>query len=89
MKNKKNQIEPLPEEFENYEEAVEFWDTHDTTDYLDFFQTVDVESELQKRHYEVEIDEDIIKLLNKQAHKLGISISSLISDMLRKQLTHT
>ena len=47
-----------------------------------------VESELQKRHYEVEIDEDIIKLLNKQAHELGISISSLISDMLRKQLAH-
>ena len=37
MKNKKNQIEPIPEEFESYEEAAEFWDTHDTTDYLDFF----------------------------------------------------
>jgi predicted HicB family RNase H-like nuclease len=88
MKNKKNQIEPIPEEFESYEEAAEFWDAHDTTDYLDDFQTVDVDTELKKRHYEVEIDDDIVKLLNKQAKKLGVSINSLISDMLRKQLTH-
>ena len=33
MNNKQKQIDPLPDEFSSYEEAAEFWDTHDTTDY--------------------------------------------------------
>jgi hypothetical protein len=26
--------DPVPKEFSSYEEAAEFWGTHDTTDYL-------------------------------------------------------
>jgi len=52
MKNKRKKIEPIPDKFTNYEEAAGFWDTHDTTDYLDVFRTVDVQTELRKRHYE-------------------------------------
>jgi len=25
-------VKPIPEEFKTYEEAAEFWDTHDSTD---------------------------------------------------------
>ena len=57
MSDKQKQVDPLPEEFASYEEAAEFWDTHDTTDYSDSFETVAVEAELKRRHYEVEIDE--------------------------------
>ena len=31
---------PIPEEFASREEAAEFWDAHDTTDYPDSFETV-------------------------------------------------
>jgi len=27
--------EPIPEEFETFEELADFWDTHDLTDYAD------------------------------------------------------
>ena len=37
---RKKPIDPIPEEFASYEEAAEFWDTHDTTDYPDAFRTV-------------------------------------------------
>ena len=57
MNDKQKQIDPIPEEFPSYEDAAEFWDTHDTTDYPDSFETVDVQSELRRRRYEVEIDE--------------------------------
>jgi hypothetical protein len=33
MKNKKT-TDPIPETFSSYEEAAEFWDTHDTTEYI-------------------------------------------------------
>lgn len=58
MSDKQKQIDPIPEEFASYEEAAEFWDTHDTTDYPDSFETVSAQSELKRRRYEVEIDEE-------------------------------
>lgn len=38
--SKKKQIDPIPDEFQSYEEAGEFWDIHDTADYPDIFRTV-------------------------------------------------
>ena len=83
---KKRQIDPIPEEFASYEEAAEFWDTHDTTDYPDAFRTVEVQSELRKRHAEIEIDADIVKSLRAQARRRGVTVSHLASDILRERL---
>ena len=88
MSDKQN-IDPIPEEFASYEEAAEFWDTHDTTDYLDSFETVAVESEFRRRRYEVEIDEDLMKVLSEQAQKRGILVSRLLSEMLREKIRPT
>jgi len=89
MNNKEKQSEPTPDEFTSYEDAAKFWDTHDKTDYLEAFKTVDVQAELRKRHYEVEVDEDIIEELRKRAQKLGIPVSQLVSEMLRNQISRT
>ncbi|HEV7859718.1 MAG TPA: CopG family antitoxin [Pyrinomonadaceae bacterium] len=88
MKDKqKKQVDPLPEEFGSYEEAAEFWETHDTTDYLDSFETVEVESEFRRRHHEVEIDEDLMKVLSEEAQKRGVAVSRLVSEMLREKIS--
>ena len=84
--NKKKQIDPIPEEFASYEAAAEFWDTHDTTDYPDAFRTIEVESELRGRHYEIEIEADVVKALRSQARQSGIKLSQLASQLLRQQL---
>jgi len=84
---KKKQIDPIPEEFASYEAAAEFWDTHDTTDYPTAFRTVKVQSELRKRHTEIEIDADIVKALRAQARRKGVTASHLASNILRQQLT--
>ena len=49
MNDKKKQIDEIPEEFESCEQAAEFWDTHDTTDYANEFETVEAETELKRR----------------------------------------
>ena len=82
----KKSIDPIPEEFDSYEEAAEFWDTHDTTDYPDAFRTIELESEFRSRHYEVELEEEVIRKLRAQARQKGVSISRLASDLLREQL---
>ncbi|HEX8651417.1 MAG TPA: CopG family antitoxin [Pyrinomonadaceae bacterium] len=86
MSDNQKQVDPLPEEFRSAEEAAEFWDTHDTTDYPDSFETVTVESQLKRRRYEVEIDEDLMQALTEQAQKRGVAVSKLVSDMLREKI---
>jgi len=77
--------DPLPDEFGMSAEAAEFWETHDTTDYPEAFRTVEVETELRRRHYEVEIEADIVQILQAQAHISGTTISHLVSSILRQQ----
>ena len=86
MSDKPKAIEPIPEEFGSYEEAAEFWDTHDTTAYPESFETVAVESKLKSRRYEIEIDEDLMKVLTEQAQKRGVAVSQLVSDLLREKI---
>jgi hypothetical protein len=86
MNDKQKQADPLPEEFGSYEEAAEFWDTHDTTDYPESFETVEVEAEFRRRRYEVEIDEDLVKVLSEQAQKRDVAVSRLVSEMLREKI---
>jgi predicted DNA binding CopG/RHH family protein len=79
-------IDPIPSEFASYEEAAEFWDTHDTTDYLDDFETVAVESELRERRFEVGIDMDLLQVLHQQAKQEGVGIGEFVNTLLREQL---
>jgi hypothetical protein len=84
--SKKKRIDPLPDEFSSYEEAGDFWDTHDTTDYLDAFRTVEAKTELKHRYYEVEVDEDLAKILRMQASQAGTTVGRLIGELLRQQV---
>lgn len=86
MNDKQKQVESLPEEFASYEEAADFWDAHDTTDYLEDFETVAVTAELKRRRFEVEVDEDLMKVLHAQARKRGIAVNHLVSEMLREKI---
>ena len=85
MRRKKG-VDPIPEEFASYEEAAEFWDTHDTTDYPEAFRTVKVAPEFKRRYCEIEIDEDVASVLRAQAKQRGVTVSHLASELLRQQL---
>ena len=84
---KRKPIDPIPEEFASYEEAAKFWDTHDTTDYPDAFRTVEVKAKFGSRHYEIEVEADIVKALQIKARRKKVTVSHLASDLLRQQLT--
>ncbi len=50
MNDQKKQIDAIPEEFESYEQAAEFWETHDTTNYIDEFETIEAEDKLRPEY---------------------------------------
>ena len=84
---KQKSVEPIPEEFESYEKAAEFWDTHDTTDYPKAFSDVSVGVDLKGRRFEIAIDEDVMLLLRAKAKKAHARPGPLASRLLRKELT--
>lgn len=86
MSGKRKQVDPIPDEFTSYEEAAEFWDTHDSTDYPDSFETVSVETKFRHRRYEVEIDEETMKMLNEQAEKRRLPVSNVLSELLKEKI---
>lgn len=94
MKNIENKMktkrtDPIPDEFSSYEEAAEFWDTHDTADYPENFTTVEAEVKLMERHYEVGIEEDIMETLMKRSKETNIPVQRLVSKILRERLAAT
>ncbi len=85
---KKRDVDPLPDEFSSYEEAAEFWDHHDTTDYPGAFaeEPVEIHAAIRSRHFEVEVDEDLFGTLREKARETGTSVRRLVGDLLRRQL---
>ncbi|HYN44809.1 MAG TPA: CopG family antitoxin [Candidatus Limnocylindrales bacterium] len=79
-------IEKIPEKFKTYEDAADFWDTHDSTDYLDKLEEIEMEVDIQKKHYLIEVDMEIAEILQENARKKGISVSYLANELLHKQL---
>jgi len=79
-------LDEIPEEFDSYEEAAEFWDTHDTTDYPENWSPVKVVSEFHGRRYEIEIEAGVADALRKQAKLKGVTPSRLASELLRQRL---
>ena len=41
----------IPEKFTSHEEAAEFWEVHESTDYQNALEDVEVKVNIQKRHY--------------------------------------
>jgi len=84
--SKKKRIDPIPDEFATPEEAADFWESHDTTDYPHAFRTVRVVAELQARRYQIPIEADVVKALEVRARKRRVTLGRVANDLLRRQL---
>ena len=87
MRNINKKVDPLPEEFGSPEEAAQFWDTHSITDYEEFLEPVDLEADLQRRHFEIEVDEESFLALRDTAKKQQKPVKQLASEILKQKLT--
>lgn len=92
MKSKKKKtkscenIDPLPDTFKSEEKAGEFWDTHSTSDYEEYLEPVDITIDIQKRHFEIEIDKESFIALNTYAKKVNKPVKNLASSILKEKL---
>ena len=86
MANTATDRDELPEEFSSEEEASEFWDTHSIADYEECLEPVDVDVALQRRHFEIEVDEDTFLALTARARERHRSVRGLARQMLSDSL---
>ena len=72
--------------FKTYEEAAEWFDTHDMSDYEDQMEPVDFHFDLRKNRDWVELDKEIAKNVREIAKKQRIPTRRLVNELLRERL---
>ena len=86
MPNTDRQTDPLPDEFRSDEEAGEFWNTHSITDYEAFLEPVELDVDIKRRHFEIEVDEESFLALRETAKKERKPVKQLASEILKQRL---
>jgi hypothetical protein len=78
---------PLPK-FKSLEEEVAFWETHDLTEYRDYWHEVkDVKIDLVPRR--LRLEDELAQQINKLALRRGVSSETLVNLWLRQKLSET
>ncbi|MCX7047197.1 MAG: CopG family antitoxin [Candidatus Sumerlaeota bacterium] len=89
MATAKKTRDPIPEHFKSIEEAGEFWDTHDLTDYLDQTRPVQLDVDLKTHRYLTALEPELAQQLLARARQRGVSTETLINVWLKEKLDST
>ena len=89
MARSKKAREPIPKHFKSIEEAADFWDGHDLTDYWDVTTEANFEVDIQRRVFLTALEPQLAKRLAERAHEEGISTETLINIWLKERLVET
>ena len=70
--------EPIPDQFDSFEAAADFWDTHSLADYWDETSEVEIEVRAQRRR-RVTLDPEVWDRVVSQARIRGVSPETLVN----------
>ena len=73
-------------DFGTYEEAAEWFDTHDMADYEDLMKPVQFSFDLRKNRDRVELENDIARNVRELAKRQKIPTRRLVNELLRERL---
>jgi hypothetical protein len=76
----------IPEHFTSAEEAGEFWDTHSASDYWDELEEEELEFELKKRTFLIEVEGRLYQRAKKKAEAEHLTVEQLINILLAHEL---
>jgi hypothetical protein len=86
MARNKARRDPIPKHFKSIEQAAEFWDSHDLTDYWDLTREAHFEVDIQRRVFLTALEPTLAKKLTALAHKQGVSTETLINVWLAEKV---
>jgi len=76
----------IPEHFASIEEAAQFWDSHDLSDYWDMTEAAEFDVDLTSRRYLVALDPALVNQLTEAARRRGVTTETLINLWLAEKL---
>ena len=86
-RNKVKKRDPLPEQFDNLEEAIEFWDTHSLADYEEYWKDVKCKIDIKRRTYQISVDSNLYQKLRRVARDRGVSAETLVNLWLQEKIS--
>jgi len=80
-------LDPIPDEFDTFEELADFWDTHDLTDYADQLTPVAIEVSATPTHeYIITLSDTLNNVLRKVQEKEGVQVGTLVNLWIQEKL---
>ena len=86
MTRKTKKRDPLPEHFASLIEAAEFWDTHDSGEYEEFFTDVECKFDIKKRTHLISMDGSLYDEVRAIAKKKRIPTEKLVTRWIKEKL---
>ena len=77
--------DPLPEHFNSLEEAANFWDSHDSADYDEYFEDVEAEVDIKRRTYLISIDGPLYDKVQAIARKKHVALETLVNRWIQEK----
>jgi len=74
-------------QFESYDELVEYFDTHDMSEFIDESREVSFEVNIQRRKCVLLLDEDIMKDLDEIAKKQETTVEDLLNSWIKEKIS--
>lgn len=79
-------VKAIPREFKSLEEAAEFWDTHDLSDYWEDTKEVVADLKVPKIPRYVPLEGEIAEVISKISKQRHISFETLVNLWLKEKL---
>jgi hypothetical protein len=86
MPESKAKRKPIPKHFASIDEAADFWDKHDLTNYLDATKVVHFDVNVEKRVFLTALEPELAKKLTDIARRQGITTETLINVWLAEKM---
>jgi hypothetical protein len=80
---------PIPRRFANIDDAADFWDKHDLSNYLESTKELDFDVDLERRVFLTALEPQLAKKLTDIARKQGITTETLINVWLTERMEET
>lgn len=78
--------DPIPKHFKSVQDAAEFWDSHDLSDYWNLTREAHFDVDIQRRVFLTALEPELAKKLSAYSHQQGISIETLINLWLTEKM---
>ena len=82
---RKESRDPLPRHFNSLEEAADFWDSHDSADYDEYFEDVDAEVDIKRKTYSISIDGALYDKVSAIAKKKHVPLETLVNRWIQEK----